>query len=988
MNKKPKTGKFYLLIIFSLVLHFSFYCSILSQEIPKDLHQWGAISSFHGLPSERVLAIAQTRDGLLWFGTERGLAKFDGRRVQTVSANNLSSLKILALNVADDGTLWIGTENGAFMMKGDDVSAIKETSASAINSILFGKNETYLSSEKGAIYKCASGEESSFREDKSLQTAKILSENFQITNLAFYENNLIASTLSRGLLLIGSDNVTEITTRPRPYFVNVLAKDKAGKIWLGTQTRGGESGLYSSENLFEPQRIGSGLGNVNAIAFDNENNAWVGTNNNGVFRFRGENLINNFTFFNTSGGLRSNEILTVFVDRENVVWLGTNKGICRYDMQSPNTERITDSSESNFIRTLFRASGGEILAGSNRGLFYFDISAGWTPVKGFENRAVYSIAQDAAENLLVGTSNGFFPNVKIQEGVTQPLKLANDETQNVIEDIRSMQNFQGKTYISVFNRGLARIENETTGLNFSDENLKNITVFHADRRLWFGTAKNGVFFLEGNKIVQEAAFEILRNNAVWEIEGTEESGLWFAAEKGLYLFQNGKLQTVLSNTQVRDVRSIPETNAVWAATSNGVVVIRNDAEFGWITSRLSVEQGLPSANIFTILPPVENFQTLLIGTNRGAARYNLSRIPPLLVPTRILSRRVHQTDELAGGINLEFPQNSLALEVAALSSRTFPEQFQYAFILRGETGEIVNKKFSNDAQFLMENLKPGTYSVEARAFDKNLVASEPLTFQFSVAKSPFPWSTLLLSSLLAIALIALAWAIISQRRIFRTSKELKFANRELSSARLDLANEAERERRRISRDLHDQTLADLRHLILLADKFQHDAENSNRFRTEIENVSQEIRRICEDLSPSVLENIGLTAALEWALSNEVEMSEADKKFNYEFSAEDHLDERLKLAPAVQIQIYRIAQEVLNNISRHANASNVNMSVKINESSRFQMIIEDDGNGFDSRKKLNKKGRGLSNINARASLIEAEVEWKPNENGGTIFTLEK
>lgn len=982
MNKKRKTGKIYLLVIFSLVLHFSLYFKTFSQEIPKDLHQWGAISSFHGLPSERVLAIAQTKDGLLWFGTERGLAKFDGRRVQTVSAQNLSSLKILALNVADDGTLWIGTENGAFLMKGDDVSAIKETSASAVNSILFGKNETYLSSEKGAIYKCAFGEENSFRVEK------ILPEGFQITNLAFYENNLIASTLSRGLLLIGSNAATEITTRPRPYFVNVLAKDKTGKIWLGTQPRGSESGLYNSENLSEPNKIGSGLGNVNAIAFDNENNAWVGTKDNGVFRFSGENLINNFTFSNTSGGLRSNEILTVFVDRENVIWFGTDKGVCRFDMQSPNTELLTENSESNFVRKLFRANGGEIFAGSNRGLFYFDTSAGWTSVKGFEDKAVYSIAQNEAGNLQVGTSNGFFPNVQIQEGVKQPLKLSNDENQNAVEDIRSIQNFQGKTYISVFNRGLARIENQTTGLNFSDENLKNITVFHADRKLWFGTAKNGVFFLEGNKVVQESAFDLLKNNAVREIDGSEDGGLWFAADKGLYLFQNGVMQTVLPNTQVRDVRIIPETNAVWAATSNGVVVIRNDAEFGWITSRLSIEQGLPSANIFTILPLPENFQTLLIGTNRGIARYNLSQIAPLLVPTRILSRRVHQTDELTGGINLEFPQNSLALEVAALSSRTFPEQFQYAFVLRDDKNEVVNRKFSNDAQFLMENLKPGTYSVEVRAFDKNLIASAPLTFQFSVAKSPFPWSTLLLSSLLAIALIALVWAIISQRRIFRTSKELKFANRELSGARLDLANEAERERRRISRDLHDQTLADLRHLILLADKFQHNADNSNRFRTEIENVSQEIRRICEDLSPSVLENIGLTAALEWALSNEVEMSETDKKFNYEFFAEDNLEERLKFPPAVQIQIYRIAQEVLNNISRHANASNVRLSVKINESSRFQMIIEDDGNGFDSRKKSNKKGRGLSNINARASLIEAEVEWQPKETGGTIFTLEK
>ena len=215
----------------------------------------------------------------------------------------------------------------------------------------------------------------------------------------------------------------------------------------------------------------------------------------------------------------------------------------------------------------------------------------------------------------------------------------------------------------------------------------------------------------------------------------------------------------------------------------------------------------------------------------------------------------------------------------------------------------------------MENLAPGKYAVEAVAFDKNLNRSEPLKFEFTVENAPFPWTSFFLSILLFIALVALIWAIVSQRKIFQKSSELSLANRELNSARLDLANEAERERRRISRDLHDQTLADLRHLILLTDKFSGDDETPNIFRTEIENVSQEIRRICEDLSPSVLENIGLTAALEWALANEVEFIQEDKKYNFIFEAEENLEEKLKLQNTVQIQIYRIIQEVLNNITR-------------------------------------------------------------------------
>ena len=68
---------------------------------------------FHGLPSDRVHAIAQTPDGLMWFATDGGLAKYDGRRTQAISVEGLESGRVLALKVDDDGALWIGGESGA-----------------------------------------------------------------------------------------------------------------------------------------------------------------------------------------------------------------------------------------------------------------------------------------------------------------------------------------------------------------------------------------------------------------------------------------------------------------------------------------------------------------------------------------------------------------------------------------------------------------------------------------------------------------------------------------------------------------------------------------------------------------------------------------------------------------------------------------------------------------------------------------------------------
>jgi signal transduction histidine kinase len=292
----------------------------------------------------------------------------------------------------------------------------------------------------------------------------------------------------------------------------------------------------------------------------------------------------------------------------------------------------------------------------------------------------------------------------------------------------------------------------------------------------------------------------------------------------------------------------------------------------------------------------------------------------------------------------------------------------------------------------MEGLKPGQYTVTARGFTKDLVASAPLSFTFSVARAPFPWTSTALAILLGLALLALAWAIMERRRIAATSAALVDANRELADARLNLANEAERERGRIARDLHDQTLADLRHLALLTDQIKTNGgaekqTQTSTLRTEIESISQEVRRICEDLSPSVLQNVGFAAALEFALSHAAQDAPADKRFVYDFHCDEAIEERSRLSASVQMQIYRIVQEAVNNIWRHAHATEVKMSVTSPVDGEFVLHLEDNGRPFEMNHH-NTEGRGLANMRARAGLIDAQISWQKREEGGTIFTLKR
>ena len=988
---------------------------------PNNLHQWGAVTLFHGLPSDRVRAIAQTPDGVMWFGTDGGLAKYDGRRTQAVAAESIKDARVLALRVDAGGALWVGTEEGAGVLTGSGLSFVKETEGKAVTAIITPeRGRALLATNEGVVFDCRQQSDGTFLV-KTLPKEPLLSadENHQglleLTSLAVFNNEILAGTHTRGLVSVSDGGAREIMSRPRAFFIEALEQDSLGNLWMGARAKAEESGLYQAHERLPPARIGEGLGTVSALGSDGEGGVWVGTAGRGVRHFVDSEVRERFTFESTSGGLRSDTVYAVFVDRERVVWFGTDKGVCRYDARALRVEMISDVRESNFVRTLYVASDGRLMAGTSRGLFIKDAASNsWQPVERLARVAVYAITEDREGRLLAGTSAGLYLSDPPAREVKNdsPFTFVEGATLegSATDSVRSIAKFRGETYAASFGRGVEQVSGARRTMLWPtgnvSQNAREVVSLYAenDSTLWIGTAGGEVLRFDGQSVNAVPGLEALKGSAVWDIRAGADGSYWIASARGLYLFRNGGLTKLVSALDVRRVQiSRDEGSAresVWCATAGGgLLKVLLTESFGAIISRLDVEQGLPSQSAFALLLSKEQSgaDSLLIGTSRGLAHYQAGLVAPVLSATRIISRRVHQPEELREGLRLEYPQNSLVLDVQAASSRTFPEQFQYGFLLYDSSGRLVKQKLSREPQFMMEGLKPGRYRVEARAYSADLIPSEPLRFEFAVAGAPFPWTTTALAVLLALALVALSWGYFQNRRMVRTSRELLEANRNLADARLQVANQAERERRRIARELHDQTLADLRNLILLTDQLPaKEAENGHgrldpsTFRSEIEAISTEIRRICEDLSPSVLENVGLAAALEWALSNSVAHAPANCRFEYEFKCPEDLEERVSLAPGERMQIYRIAQEAINNICRHSGAKRVRLEVKIDESGGFLLELEDDGRDFDPKGNKRKAGggRGLSNILARASLIEAEVAWAKRAQGGTVFTLHK
>jgi len=832
----------------------------------------------------------------------------------------------------------------------------------------------------------------------------------RITSLAMAGEKLYAGTQSRGILLIENGEAKEVVSKPRSFFVNALETDGQGRLWAGARARIEEGGLLDNGDPLKPGKANAVTGPVTAIARGlNETDIWVGTDGRGAFRFQGGKPVEHFTFEGTGGALRSDHIFGVFVDPEEVVWFATDKGVCRYDPHAMRAENIADDPGANYVRGLFRTSRGRLLAATNSGLYLSDgAKKSWQPIPEVGRRIVYAVGEDKTGRVLAATANGLFASTAAAHDSSFTRVPSPNERLPQGDNVRAIANVNGVTYIATYGYGVEKLQGTQRTLVWpdaaADAHLREVTALgnDANDRLVIGTASAGVFFYDGKQTSTETGLDRLIGDAIWSF-AADGQDLWLATGKGLFVFQSGRLKEISPAVNARSVVVSADNiraRQVWCATGgNGLQKVVLDDQIGTIVSRFDVEQGLPSQRVFAVLSErgADGTEIVIAGTNRGLVRYEPGRLMPTVLPARIISQRIHAQSELSSRLQLDYPQNSLLLDVTAISSRTFPEQFQYAFALYDSAGRVIREKLSHDSQFAMEQLSPGTYKVVARAFTKDLTPATPLSFEFSVARAPFPWTSTALGVLLLFALIALGWGYFQNRRIHRTSAALALANRELADARLQLANETETERRRIARDLHDQTLADLRNLALLVDKLPATGEQSVRpnrapsapgaLRSEIESISQEVRRICEDLSPSALENVGLSAALQFALAHAVEHAPPEGKFEYEFVCDDTLDEKLNLPTSMQIQIYRMTQEALSNICRHANARHVKMSAKVTEGG-FDLQIEDDGRGFDRSETRKKPGRGVANIRARASMIDAEVEWSKRGGGGTVFTLRK
>jgi len=223
----------------------------------------------------------------------------------------------------------------------------------------------------------------------------------------------------------------------------------------------------------------------------------------------------------------------------------------------------------------------------------------------------------------------------------------------------------------------------------------------------------------------------------------------------------------------------------------------------------------------------------------------------------------------------------------------------------------------------------------------------------------------------------------AEEALQESGKRLRFLSSQLITAQ-------EKERRRISIELHDELGQALMVLKLQLRSMEEQLnENQTALREEceqilhyIDDITENVRRLSRDLSPSILEDLGLLPALRWLINEFTKHHPVESKLDIEDTPDLFSKEE-------EIIIFRIFQEALTNIGKHAQATHVSVIIKLQDG-EISFVVEDNGKGFNVEqvfsREATERGMGLATMEERARMVGGSLDIWSQEGTGTRITF--
>ena len=605
---------------------------------------WKTYNQEDGLAGDDVRAITQDKEGVMWFGTDVGVSRFDGKSWKIYTQEDgLAGDDVRAITQDKEGVMWFGTDVGVSRFDGKSWKIYTQEDGLAGDDI-----RAITQDKEGAIWIGAGGGVSRF-DGRSWKT--------------YTQQDGLAS-----------------------YWVSAIVQDTEGVMWFGTS--GGVSRFEGKSWKTYTQKDGLAGNDVRVIIQDKEGAMWLGTFGGGVSRFDGRS----WETYTQKDGLADNDVRVIIQDKEGVIWVGTNDGggVSRFDGKSWKTYTFKDGLAGGDVYAIMPSDGYFVNRQDKEGAMWFGTDTGVSKFDGksWENHywsyPVRAIAQDRGGLIWAGTDGG----------------------------VRRFDGLSWETYTQ--GDGLA--DNRVNAIMPSDGYFVN----RQDREgvIWFGTG-GGVSWFDGKSWETYTQKDGLADNRVNAITQDKEGVIWFGTDGGVSSFDGKGWRTYTQKDGLADnrVNAIMQDRegVIWFGTKSSGASRFDDRCFQTLDSR----DGLVNDTVYSVC--MDKRGQIWLGTKGGVARFIPSKSLPSVYIMQMIADETYTNPK--GSIQLSSGVHRISLSYHAISFKTRPGAMLYLYQLVGHDKDWQQPTHEETAEYL--DLSPGHYTFQVKAVDRDLHYSDP-----------------------------------------------------------------------------------------------------------------------------------------------------------------------------------------------------------------------------------------------------------------------
>jgi ligand-binding sensor domain-containing protein/signal transduction histidine kinase len=995
-----------------LLLLLAAAASVARAALPWGIRSW---QSDVGLPDNTVVGIEQTPDGFLWVATPGGLVRFDGLQFQPflpVTTAGVPASLMEAILVDRRGRLWVAMEQGTLVC----VDHGRTTVLTRDNGLPDAEVHQMLDDAAGGVWVSYLGGGLLRIEDGKVRafTAEDGLPGGRTRQVALGKDGQLwfATGKSLGVYRDGRFRTLAEVTAQR------IVGARGGGVWICT---GKQLLKFAADGtLVRLGLLPSWEPNTNPTVLyeDRSGNLWIGTREAGVFRYDSANL----SFERLT---EHQEILSIKEDRDGNVWIGTRGGgLTQFKPRAVDLQNVEPSFPFAPVSSLCQDRSGLMWAVRQNGMVWWNNGTAWSPMSdqpGWSELIATSVTADATDGVWIGTQGKglwHWQNQAVSARLDKAGGLAGESVTALLTGpagelwigtrsgagnpalqcrrAEQMQTFAlpagsgtvvalavdaaGDCWTATARGLLLRVRkgvlSDATDTTFAQARAIRCLLATADGSLWIGYGGDGLGRLKAGRFSHCRMEQGLHDDFISQILTDGRGRLWLAGNRGIFSVRERELDEVaagrLSRVQAvaygqhEGLPRLQASHGAWPAA------LRDQNGSLWFAMQSGYAVVQPQNLQDNPAPPSVVLERVTVNGKTVAAYAAGEAVaaPDASASPVALGQGAAHLRVLPGQRQVEFTFTALSFKL--------PESIVFKYRLHGLDKDWVEAGHRRSASY--PQVPAGDYRFQVLACNSDGVWNETGA---AVALTVMPnwWETSwfrVLAPLAAVGVLGGGVLLVLRRRHRRQIERLK------------VQQATERERVRIAQDLHDDLGAGLTEIAMLSEVVRQHRGQPQAVDTHAQRIFRSASEMTQALDEIVWAVNPTNDSLDKLVSFTCEFARAILEpagIRCRLDLPDQVPE-LDLSSQIRHQLCMALKECLNNVLKHARASEVHIRIGL-LGRQLSLAVEDDGAGFDPAALPDRTGThdGLDNLRQRLAEIHGVCEIHSAPGQGTRVLMQ-